>query len=273
MPPFDIIEIMKNPLAESGRPGPFLRLVLAEAAGYGLPPQIVATLDDIGAMLGFFDPLPRGQASHLAGPLSVWRTHRMQPTIERVPEIEALAMRQRALIAFGGAPPGHHVGTAEICVAMGNLYRDKDLGSADVPPEYHDVFVWASTDVLTKLQEKTPEEIVKAREGWRLISDDEVLKPGGRLHSTYTEIATSIRRTAIAALTGAPDNPREYLKPIASHFLRAHTAVLDEIQKTPGSELKGYTGDLEAAIRTIRSMFPGLDIEVVENKVEKGEPA
>jgi hypothetical protein len=157
----NIVEILKSPLAESGRNGPFLRLVLAEAASYGMPPQIVATLDDVAAMLGFYNPLPMGQAAHVAGPIVTWRTDRRQPSIERIADVEALAMKQRFLVAFGGAPPGHTVGTAEIVCAMGNLH--KDLG---MPAEYYDVFHWASTDVLSKLTGQTPEEVLKEK-GWR----------------------------------------------------------------------------------------------------------
>jgi hypothetical protein len=42
-------------------------LVLAEAASYGMPPQVIATLDDVAAMLGLYEPLPANQAAHVAG--------------------------------------------------------------------------------------------------------------------------------------------------------------------------------------------------------------
>ena len=118
----DVVEIMQSPLTQLGRTGPFLRLVLAEAAVYGMPAQVIATLDDVAAVLGFYDPLPVGQVAHLGGPLVQWRSSVQQPTFERITDVEALALKQRALIAFGGAPIDQMVGTAEIVCAMGNLH-------------------------------------------------------------------------------------------------------------------------------------------------------
>jgi hypothetical protein len=51
----NIAEMISNPLMLRSRTtasleGSFLRLVLAEAINYGLPPQVVASLDDIAAM-------------------------------------------------------------------------------------------------------------------------------------------------------------------------------------------------------------------------------
>ena len=96
--PMDVVEILRSPLAETGRSGPFLRLVLAEAVRYGMPPQAVATLDDVAAMLGFYEPLRRSVSAHVAGPLPIWRTHPDQPFIERVSGgVEHLAYKQRCL--------------------------------------------------------------------------------------------------------------------------------------------------------------------------------
>src|SRR5579859_6085401 len=107
----NIVEIMTNPLTqratETRKTGPFLRLVLAEAASYGMPPQVIATLDDVAAMLGFYEPLPANQAAYVGGPMVQWRTAREQPIHETVVDVERLALKQRCLIAFGGAPPGH----------------------------------------------------------------------------------------------------------------------------------------------------------------------
>src|SRR5690242_1002571 len=103
-----ILEILNNPLMRRGdRDTNFLRLVLAEAASFGLPPQLVAAIDDTAAMLGLYDPLPAGQIAHIAGPLVTWRTHRFQPDYQTVVDVAQLAYKQRALIGFGGAPPGH----------------------------------------------------------------------------------------------------------------------------------------------------------------------
>src|SRR5207237_350968 len=156
----DVLEIMRSPLTESGRTGPFLRLVLAEAASYGMPPQVVATLDDVAAMLGFYDPLPAGQAAHVAGPLVRWRTDRRQPTIERVTDVEALAFKQRCLIAFGGAASGHMVGTAEIVCAMGNLHTAEEVR----PPKlYWELFHRDATHLMSELKRSSPAAVLKDR--------------------------------------------------------------------------------------------------------------
>ena len=232
-----------------GQSGPFLRLVLAEAVRYGMPPQAIATLDDVAAMLGFYDPLPTGAAAQIAGPMAIWRTHPDQPILERVGDVERLAYKQRCLIAFGGAAPDHMVGTAEIVCAMGNLHR-----KSGVPREYRDIFEWATVDVLTILTGHTREAINKERKYPTAISDDDVLMPGGRLHGTYQEIVTNLRRTAIAALE-AEDNPREYLRPLAQHFLKVHNRHLAE------AEAEEYT-EMAIAIRKtiamIERMFPDL---------------
>src|ERR1700692_3606137 len=103
----NMIDIINNPLAQPGEPGQFLRLVLAQAGGYGMPGSVIAMLDDIAAMLGFYKPLPEGPSGHLAGPLVVWRSHPNQPTMESIEEMLRLAYQQRALTAFGGAPADH----------------------------------------------------------------------------------------------------------------------------------------------------------------------
>jgi hypothetical protein len=245
----DLMEIMKSPLTQAG-PGSFLRLVLAEAASYGMPPQVVATLDDVAAMLGLYDPLPTGQAAHLAGPIVQWRTDRRQPTHERVVELERLALKQRALIAFGGAPTGHQVGTAEIVAAMGNLHKEW------APGEYYDVFTWASVDVLGTLMGSTPDELRKEK-GWSSVSDADVIQPGGRLYPTYVEMATEIRRFAIASLKGDSEgNPREYLRPLGVYFLKAHLQVQARAEKDGRADVAKQLNEI---IATIRTMFPNID--------------
>ena len=124
-----------------------------------------------------------------------------------------LAYKQRALISFGAAPPGHMVGTAEIVHAMTNVHQnllERDGASTD----YREVFYWAAVDVLAIVEGRSRDAIWKDR-GWKRVYDDEVLKPTGRLHDPYTLIATSIRRTAISALQSDPDNPRKMLLPVA----------------------------------------------------------
>ena len=250
----DVPGILRSPLTQDGRTGSFLRLVLAEAVRHGLPPQACATLDDIAAMLGFYSALPKGAAAQIAGPLSVWRTDPNQPIFERVSDVENLAYHQRCIIAFGGAQPGHAVGTAEIIVACGNLHKE----FASVPDDYRDIFEWATVDTLSVLTGETRDAIAKAREYKVVITDDDVLKPGGRLNGTYIEIATSLRRTAIAAMEGAPDNPRQYLRPLAQHFIKTHTAYLTEADAEGLTEMAAR---LRSTIATIHGMFPDLAIK------------
>ena len=247
----DIIEILKSPLVQSGNTGSFLRLVLAEAGNHGMPGQTIALLDDVASMLGFYDPIPPGQAAHLAGPLINWRSHPNQPSFERINDVERLVFKQRALIAFGGGKPGQMVGTSEIVCAMGNIIAGAS------PAEYYDLFTWASLDVLSIITGDTPEQILRdpGKKHWKLIPDHEVLRPGGRLYPTYQEVATSIRREAIANLAKSPDNPREYLRPVAAHFIESHRKVRAEAQ---AEGMTDVVKRLDDAMATIQGMFPNL---------------
>lgn len=245
----NLVELINNPLAQTGQSGSFLRLVLAEAALYGMPPQIIATLDDVASMLGFYDPLPAGQSGALAGPVVQWRTDRRQPSFERIIDVEQLAMKQRALIAFGGAPPDHMVGTAEIVNAMINLHKDT------IPDSYQPVFAWASCHVHRELNPEIDLDKLRKDKGWPDVADADVLKPGGKHHPTYEEIAVNIRRSVIEAGRGGDNDPRYHLRPLAAHFLQAHTGYLKRAEEDgTASEVR----QLHRAVRTIREMFPDL---------------
>lgn len=252
----DLARLLTSPLVESGRPGNFLRLVLAEAGAYGMPGHIIAMLDDTAALLGLYAPLPKGPSEYLSGPFIQWRTHPNQPTFERIADVEALAYKQRAIIAFGGGRPGETVGTAEICIAMGNILRDTS------PPAYYDVFTWAGIDVLRILTGDSTAEILAdpGKKGWREIADDDVLKPGGRFYTTYVEIATTIRRDAIKNLS-ADSNPRAHMLPFARQFLEANKKVRAEAIENGNLDLLAF---LDKSDLTIRTMFPSLAEEHIE---------
>lgn len=262
----DVAEILRSPLAQSGSPGQFLRLVLAQAASFGMDGKSIALLDDVAAMLGYYNPLSPGQAAHLAGPLVNWRTHPNQPTYERVRDVEKLVFKQRALLAFGGGEPGQMVGTAEIVVACGNIMQ------GTMPSEYYEVFTWASLDVLSILTGDSKETILKdpGKKDWKLILDDEVLRPSGRLYKTYQEMATSIRRDAIENLRNQEDDPRRYLRPVAALFVESHRKVKAE---AVAEGLTGLVERLDGAIGVITTMYPdlqGLEAEAFRQTAERG---
>lgn len=248
----NIAEIMKNPLMKGTEQGPFLRLVLAEAASYGMPPLVVATLDDIAAMLGMYHPVSSGQSAYMAGPFSTWRSDRRQPTNERLPELEQLALKQRALIVFGGGPEGHLVGTAEIVLAMGNTHREL------VPEPDWEVFRWAAADAMSKLLGISPARYCDNQEWTSVPKDDDVLKPGGKYNETYQKLADTIRRAAIGGLKGDPDAPRAMLRPLAEHFLQMHYQIRREAENQGRPEL---VASITEAIRVIQAMYPGLVVE------------
>jgi hypothetical protein len=249
MSEINLPEIAASPLTKTAKPENFLRLVLAEAGRFGMPGHIIATIDDLAAMLGYYDPLPKGVASHLAGPFVAWRTHPAQPSIERIHDVEELATKQRALVAFGGAPPGHMVGTAEIVAAMHNSI------TYFTPPEFIDLYRWAAIDVLAVLQGITPEEVLRdpTKKGWTIIEDDEVLKPSGRLYSTYLTIATTLRREVIAHMEKEPRYSRENLRPLAVRLLEAHRQIAQS-----GDVDEVLMDRIKEAHATIMAMFPDL---------------
>ena len=264
----DVLALIGNPLVQAGTTGSYLRLVLAEAARWGMPGFTISLLDDVAAMLGFYQPLPKGPAAHVTGPLVSWRTHPEQPNFERIHDVEKLAFSQRALIAFGGGRPGHMIGTAEIVIACGNILQGAS------PPEYLQIFQWASLDVLSIITGHTPETILAdpSKKHWKRIPDEDVLRPGGRLYKTYETIATSIRREAIAAMAGRSDNPRELLRPLAVVFLKSHLKTRARLEEAGSPEI---IARLDETCQVIRSMFPGIDdaLEYLEQEPEIVEQA
>jgi hypothetical protein len=236
-------------------------LVLAEAAGCGMPPQAVALLDDLAfLLLGNNKPLRRTTASYMAGPLVRWQSHPDQPTHDRVLDVELLAQKQRVLIAFGGGPPGHMVGTAEIVVAMGNINSDRRM----TPEEYYDVFTWASIDVLKAITSESEQQIRAEKKDWKEISDDDVLKPGGRLYATYQEIATNIRRNVIARMEEDSDSPRKVLRVLGAQVVAAHAKLREEAVAKEGKN-SAMVRFLDSQVATIRKLYPDLATPAVEN--------
>jgi len=279
----DVKVLGNSPLLKHGDQSSFLRLVLSHAALYGMPPQVVALLDDLGAILGVYNhqPLSKGQAAYVAGPIVQWQTSRHQPAVERIEEMRELAHQQRLHIAFGGGPDGHMVGTAEIVCAMGNLHKEFDM-----PPEYYDIFIWAASDALSIITHESVPAILKTR-GWKVVSDDDVLRPTGRLHATYQTISLSIRREAIASMEGHQENPRRYSRKIAEQYLKDYRQQLADMDGMTEAELAGFAESsgsnlasadmlpvskalLEVYIQRIERMFPEL---VNDQQIAEGAPA
>jgi hypothetical protein len=243
----NIAKLLESPLIQTGRSGNFIQLVLAEAAGWGMPAHTIALLADLSSMLGYNEAMPEPAVKHLTGPLSIWRSSPDQPAYDQVDEVLSLAIKQKALIAFGGGKPGQLVGSAEVVVAIGNIIQ------GTCPPEYWDIFTWASIDTLSILTGNTTEQILAEKKTWKLIDDDEVLKPSGRLYNTYTEIVTTIRRAAIDNVRA--DYSRNYLRPLAARFVESHRVHREEALVDQNFELARR---LTEAIDRIEGMFPGL---------------
>jgi hypothetical protein len=258
--PNPLLDIMSNPLMartreHSFRPEGFLRLVLATAANYGMPPQVIASLDDLGSILGYHEPLSASQAGHLAAPLAAWRTDRRQPVFEQNVDVAHLAYMQRCLIAFGGAQPGHMVGTAEIVFAMGNVHQDfleKELG---VSGTYREIFNWAAIDVLSALEGK-PKDHYWTERKWAVVTDDDVIKPSGRLYATYVEMATYIRRMTNNWLKDRPDHPRKLMEPVAKTLLDSWRLVRQRLAERALSNenLQTVLPSVDEAIQIVEHM-------------------
>jgi hypothetical protein len=258
--PNPVIDIMSNPLMartreHTFRPEGFLRLVLAQAANYGMPPQVIASLDDLGSVLGYHEPLAASETAHIAAPLAQWRTHRSQPVYEQVVDVENLAYMQRCLIAFGGAEPGHMIGTAELVFAMGNVHQEFLEQETGVSKDYREVFRWAAIDVLSILENKPKAQFWTERK-WAVITDDDVIKPSGRLYAAYVEMATYIRRQSNAFLKDRPDNPRKLMEPVAKSLLDSWRTVRKRALARP--EMAEVKPSIDEATQIVEHMYPGL---------------
>jgi hypothetical protein len=249
----DVMRMMNSPLMASNKQSDFFALVLAECALYGVPAEAIALFRDIHAMVGYSKPLGEKQVAALAGDLVSWHDSPNQKKFDRVHDVERLAYHQRALIAFGGGRPDEMVGRAEIVNALGNL-----IGTTKWPAEYTDIFRWASLDTLSIIQGYSRAEVLaaKAKQGWTDISDEDVVKPGGRLYPTYQKICTQIRRESIAAMEREPINhPRSFLRPWAAQFLQMNQKVRAEAAQ---ENLTDVVALVDEHIANIHTMFPDL---------------
>jgi hypothetical protein len=242
----------------------FFSHVLAECARYGVPRDALALFRDMHAILGFSKPIGANQMAAMTAPLVAWRTHPTQPTFERVVDVERLAFHQRILIALGGGETDEMVGRAEIVHAMGNLI--KDVPGDSVPEEYYEVFQWAATDTLARIQGVSKEEVLKekAERGWKRIPDAEVLLPDGRLFKTYQEICTNLRREALAFMDKHPlQHPRIVLRPWAATYVRDLNKVREELVRESKTDLVDH---LDQQLATIARMFP--DLGKVDDEID-----
>jgi hypothetical protein len=260
----DVMSVFTSPLARTGDSRQFIRLVLAQAAAYGMPTQIVALIDDCAAILGLYDPLPETVRTQMAGPFATWRSHANQPSIDHIEDVERLARKQRVLIAFNGFEPDHMVGPAEIVVAMSNMHKDR------MPPAYWEVFTWASAHTWAALKyagsrSEARRKICDERK-WPWIEDAEVLLPGGRLNQTYSEMVTTMRRTSIKGIESRDPVSRELLRPIAAHFLLSQRFALQltegETEGATNAMIPRYRELVEQQVATLTEMFPGIEKEV-----------
>ena len=210
----------------------FIRLALLEAARFGMPQATIA-LDDMAAALGFYPPLPTNQAAYLAGPFAAWQTDPKQPALDRLPEVEPLAVYDRASSAFGLFPPGMSVGPAEIVVAMCSLIQDLS------PPDYYRLFQWAMARVKAQISGGTLAE-AEEQAGWEHIPDEEVIVPGGSLYPTYQQAADpqAVEHYATIARTARRGRP-------ASRAGPAH------LQRKQGSRRIGGFSQRSALARAI----------------------
>ena len=157
-----------------------------------------------------------------------------------------------SLIAFGGGPPGQMVGTAEIVIAMGNIVQGTS------PPEYYDIFQWASLKVIEELTGDKAEKVLKdpGKKHWKLIPDAEVR---GTWWSALSDLSDHLHldpaRVDRRHGRDTPTIPRTLLQPFAKLFLYGNAKARDE------AELSGEDRVVEMideSTRTILAMFPDL---------------
>jgi hypothetical protein len=234
------------------QPGEFVRLVLLEAARFGMPGQLVATLDELAASFGLYAAPPMSQTTFLGGPIVAWSGGHGMPTMERMPEIEALAYAQRAEVAFG-VTLGAMIGPADIVCALNNcIAESKSEDIALVPPEYRKVYQWAAAKVRAELENMTPEEAARQLR-FEFVPDADVLMPRGPLYATYVEVAQNIRRSAMAAI--APEkSPKAIAARVGDDVLRAIAKEIVQISPdgTSQSDKAKMVAQLEEVAESIR---------------------
>jgi hypothetical protein len=131
----------------------------------------------------------------------------------------------------------------------------------------YDLFTWASVDVLQAITGESAEKILadeaKKKAGWKPISDEEVLKPGGRLYQTYQEVAQNIRRTIVAEVEKSPRNPRRIIRALAAQVLECHVDFRKNLVEKFGEEHETVVF-LDKQVASIKREFPDLASSMAE---------
>jgi predicted RNA methylase len=86
-----------------------------------------------------------------------------------------------------GQKPGWIVTPCEIIAVLMPL-----SGMGPMGPYLPDLYFWATTHAMSR-KEHTTREAIADKLGWKLIPDEAVLKPDGRLYNTYRRLADDIR--------------------------------------------------------------------------------
>ncbi len=244
----------------------FIRLVLMEAARFGMPAPMIAMLDDMAAALGFYPPLPTNQAAYLAGPFAMWQTDsRQQPTVDQMPEVYPLALLDRTYSTFGLFPPGMTVGPAEIVVAMSSLIQDLS------PPDYYRLFQWAMARVKAEISGCTLSE-AEEQAGWEHISDEEVIAPGGSLFATYQQAARGIREAAIVGRDAEPQpTPRVLAKQFCLEMANGAAAKCIEATAAGDAQAVNHWAIIARELRDAAARLPEPDPRISNESPEAAE--
>lgn len=182
-------------------------------AGLGLSRAAVA------AMIEVFlpDALTLDDRRFLAGPLVV---HESPWNSTRPSWLEDSVGAERVGIVLG-LTPDLIVGPAEIAAVMYGASLDAPMGR-----DHADLYVWATIGADAKRKGIEPLACFELHH-IEPVPDALVLKPNGRLHSTYSRLAHDIRRRVIAAQT---QRERETRKSQKTQDKQANTGYNNEAE-------------------------------------------